>query len=53
MKVNTHNTIKNVYYYDEYEKQRKRKHKEFRDLRKGKRNYDMFSTNKDNEGWDD
>ena len=54
MKVNANNTqtINSVYYYDEYEKQRKRKHKEFRDLRKGKRNYDMFSTNKDNEGWD-
>ena len=58
MKVNANNTqtIKNVYYSDEYEKQRKKQHKEFRKLRKGKRNYDMFKTNKDNEaceGWDD
>ena len=55
MKLNANNTqtINNVYSYDEYEKQRKKQHKEFRNLRKGKRNYDMFSTNKDNEGWDD
>ena len=40
----------------EYEKQRKKQHKEFRNLRKGKRNYDLFKTNKDSdgcEGWDD
>ena len=52
MKVNANNTqTKTVYSYDEYEKQRKKQHKEFRNLRKGKRNYDMFKTNKDNEGW--
>ena len=58
MKVNANNTqtINNVYSYDEYEKQRKKQHKEFRNLRKGKRNYDVFKTQKDNEGcesWDD
>ena len=58
MKVNANNTqtIKNVYSYDEYEKQRKKQHKEFRNLRKGKRNYGLFKTNKDSdgcEGWDD
>ena len=54
MKVNTSyasdTQTKTVYSYDEYEKQRKKQHKEFRNLRKGKRNYDMFKTHKDNKG---